>query len=126
MPDGTVRFSAQGEGTFDETICTLAPDGEAAEATCSVNYTPTALGIGHHFITAKYGGSASHQAQTGQVFDVRVGPTATGVVRTKSMVLVGESTHCVATVADSAGGTTQATGSVTFHSDGEGTFGSSS
>ncbi len=122
VPTGTVRFSTESNGTFASSTCTLASDGNTAEASCSVEYTPSALGNGNHEITASYGGSSEHAASSGRAA-VRVGQTSTSVTCTEATVAVGEATQCVATVDDNnLSGAASPTGTVAFSKEGEGTF----
>jgi hypothetical protein len=126
VPTGTVRLSTNRTGNFDSSSCTLAGDGNAGEATCSVNYTPTALDTGNHTITAAYGGDSSHIASSGAT-NVSVGQTSTSVTCTPATVVVNDSANCVATVKDTSSGSTSApTGTVGFQSTGAGNFDSSS
>jgi MBG domain (YGX type)/Bacterial Ig-like domain (group 3) len=53
-PTGTVTWSTDGSGSFDTNPCTL--NGADGVATCSVTYTPTAIGTGTHLVTATYNG----------------------------------------------------------------------
>ena len=56
-PTGTVSWTTDGGGSFDTSACTLA--GADGTATCSVSYTPSAVGDGSHLISAAYGGDAN-------------------------------------------------------------------
>lgn len=51
VPVGAVNFAASGAGAFSATSCTLAPAG-GFSASCSVTYTPSA--VGNQTITATY------------------------------------------------------------------------
>ena len=48
-PSGTVSWIIDGSGTFATSPCTLSGVGDTA--TCSVSYTPSAIGTGSHLIT---------------------------------------------------------------------------
>jgi hypothetical protein len=61
-PLGTVLFAASGSGTFDTIACSLVA-GAGATASCSVTYTPSALGPQN--ISAAYSGDTNHQGSTG-------------------------------------------------------------
>ena len=53
-PTGTVSWTTDGSGTFNPNPCNLA--GSGGTASCSVDYTPTAVGSGSHSITGSYSG----------------------------------------------------------------------
>ena len=53
-PTGTVSWTTDGSGTFNPNPCNLA--GTGGTASCSVDYTPTAVGSGAHSITGSYSG----------------------------------------------------------------------
>ena len=53
-PTGTVSWTTDGSGTFNPNPCNLA--GSGGTASCSVDYTPTAVGSGAHSITGSYSG----------------------------------------------------------------------
>jgi hypothetical protein len=53
-PTGTVNFSAEGPGALGAPSCTLSA------GSCSVTYTPSALGDATHTITADYQGDLTH------------------------------------------------------------------
>jgi hypothetical protein len=56
-PTGTVAWTSDGAGTIATSPCTLS--GSDGTVTCSVTYTPSAIGDGSHLITATYGGDAN-------------------------------------------------------------------
>jgi len=62
-PTGPVNWSTGGSGSFTPASCDLS--GTGATATCSVTYTPDAVGTGSHLITATYAGDASFQSSYG-------------------------------------------------------------
>src|SRR5439155_23229551 len=63
-PSGTVTFDkGTASGTFSATTCSLVAG--STSSSCSVTYTPTAVGSGSHTITGSYGGSAAHAAGSG-------------------------------------------------------------
>src|SRR5256886_8445311 len=113
----SVSWTSNGTGTFSAASCTLDATGK-----CTVNYTPTAVGTGTHKITGSYGGDAKHATSTGS-FDEAVGrrATATGVSCTPPSVAVDSSTACTATVTNGSGANIP-TGTVSWTSDGTGTF----
>ena len=65
-PAGTVTFTNVGSGGFTPSnSCTLVAGQIAGTATCSVNYTPTAVNSGIHTITAAYHGDSNHATSDG-------------------------------------------------------------
>jgi hypothetical protein len=124
-PTGSVSWSSDGPGGFASSSCTLDASGS-----CSVTYTPSAVGDGSHAITGSYGGDATHLTSSGSdtvTVQEAMRSTGTTVSCTPATVAVGDSTTCTATVTDTAGGTgSTPTGSVTWSSDGAGDFSSAS
>ena len=55
-PSGQVAFASNGTGAFSEAaVCTLGDDQSSAQASsCEVEYTPVAVGSGHHRVFATY------------------------------------------------------------------------
>src|SRR2546430_2348000 len=122
-PTGTVSWTSDGAGTFSAASCTLDATGK-----CSVSYTPTALGTGTHKITGSYGGDPKHATSTGS-FNEAVGRRNrnSGVEGKRAEVAVGGTITCTATVSDTAGtGASTPTGTVSWTSDGTGTFSAAS
>ncbi len=62
-PTGAVAWTTGGAGAFATSPCTLS--GSGASATCSVTYTPSAVGTGSHLITANYGGDTNYMISSG-------------------------------------------------------------
>lgn len=63
-PSGTVTLGSTGAGAFSPAAtCTLA--GAGATTSCSVTYTPSAVGSGTHAISANYGGDVNFNASNG-------------------------------------------------------------
>ena len=62
-PSGTVSWTTGGSGSFATSPCTLS--GSGGTSTCSVSYTPSAVGSGSHLITATYSGDANFSSSTG-------------------------------------------------------------
>jgi hypothetical protein len=58
-----VALARNSSGAFSATTCTLVSAG-ASSASCSVTYTPGAVGSGAHKIYASYAGDAGHDAST--------------------------------------------------------------
>ncbi|HEX6667413.1 MAG TPA: Ig-like domain-containing protein [Solirubrobacterales bacterium] len=64
VPSGDVSFDSNGTGQFSAPTCAL--QAAAAEATCQVTYTPTAVGSGTHRVVATYAGSGTHRPSQGE------------------------------------------------------------
>ncbi len=62
-PSGNVTWTTNGSGSFVTSPCSLS--GSNGTATCSVTYTPSAVGSGSHLITANYAGDASFYPSSG-------------------------------------------------------------
>jgi hypothetical protein len=62
-PGGLVEWTTDGDGSFTTNPCTLS--GTAGSATCSVTYTPSAVGTGTHLITATYNGDPDFAGSSG-------------------------------------------------------------
>jgi len=76
-PTGNVDFTTDGAGTFsDFGVCTLS-EVILGQASCSVTYTPSAVGTGSHQITGSYGGDVGHDPSQGST---QVGVLAPAVV----------------------------------------------
>lgn len=63
-PTGTVSWTTDGSGSFDQNTCSLA-EVSMGIAACSVVYTPNAVGSGSHLITADYSGDGTYQPNSG-------------------------------------------------------------
>ena len=130
-PTGTVAFSVldpdAGLGRFsDGGQCTL--HGSGASATCSLTYTPSAVGDGIHTVLGTYGGDHAHSGGLGTsgfqfVLVVAAHSTSTSVSCSPSTVGGGQSTTCTATVTDTeTSGQFTPSGTVAFTSSGSGSF----
>ncbi|MGH2909978.1 MAG: S8 family serine peptidase, partial [Solirubrobacteraceae bacterium] len=130
-PTGTVAFTSNASGTFASgNSCTLATGSSPDKASCSIGYTPTAVGSGEHGLTAAYSGDSAHASSSG-ASTLTVGAassplsTQTVVSCTASPVRVGQPTICTATVSDTDRTSVLApTGTVAFTSNASGTFAS--
>ncbi len=72
-PSGTVSWTTGGSGSFVTSPCTLS--GSGGTSTCSVSYTPSAVGSGSHLITATYSGDVNFSSSTGnQTVTVNTAP----------------------------------------------------
>jgi hypothetical protein len=115
-----VSFTSSGAGTFTPAAsCTLNASGQ-----CSVTFTPTVIGT--QTITASYGGDSVHTGSSGTT-SVTAGQRAssTAVSCAPSTVQVTQPTSCTATVSDASGaGAVTPQGTVTFTTNGAGTFSS--
>ncbi|HLI61011.1 MAG TPA: S8 family serine peptidase [Solirubrobacteraceae bacterium] len=130
-PTGTVTFASNASGTFASGgSCTLAAGSSPGQGSCSIGYTPTAVGSGEHQLTAAYGGDAAHVSSSGSstlAVGTAGGPLATQAVIScaPSPVRVGQPTTCTATVSDTDSTAVLApTGAVRFASNASGTFAS--
>ena len=131
-PTGTVTFAiTTGTGSFNVPTCTLAAGTYAAGTTtpstsCSVVYKPSQIGTGSHTLTASFGGDSSHTTSsntaTVTVTPPAAAPTSTVVSCVPGSVTVNSGSVCTATVTDTSASPSTPTGSVSFASDGTGTF----
>ena len=64
-PKGNVTFSTPAPGYFNAPRCTLVPSSSTGSASCSVLYTPTAVGTGSAEIKAVYGGDPTQSDSSG-------------------------------------------------------------
>jgi large repetitive protein len=125
-PTGRVTFASNGAGGFSQPECNLSPAGPGS-ASCSVTYTPSAVGTGAHTITASYGGDATHGASSGSQSVTVLRSTSMGVSCAPGTVAVATPSTCTATVSDTdAGAASTPTGSVGFATSGPGGFGAGS
>lgn len=62
-PTGTLFFSSTGPGSFNATSCTIS--GTGTTGSCTISYTPTAVGSGRHTIFGTYGGDPKHMSGSG-------------------------------------------------------------
>jgi len=117
-PTGTVSFTSNPPGAFSPaTTCELTPSGEA-QSSCSVEYTPTAMGSGTQEITGAYGGDPMHAEASGSGALLVTLRTTTVSVDCGSSVVVSQSATCTVTVTDNAEGTpSPPSGTVDFTSD---------
>lgn len=124
---GNVSFNDGGSpGSFSPSggMCTLA-SLNGTQSTCTITYTPSAIGNGTHVIQVQYGGDRTHAANSNSDTTFKVSVTArstsTAVICSPGSVHVGDSTVCTATVTDTAPGSPSApTGPVGFASDSAG------
>jgi hypothetical protein len=103
-PTGTVKFSSDYGGTFSSpgATCELISTTDTA-STCTVQYTPTVVGIGEHTLTASYTSDESDGASQGTT-GITVTPAPPHVVLTAPT-----SGTTASPVTLSAGGTSGAT-----------------
>jgi hypothetical protein len=122
-PAGTVTFSTSSGGAFVSNSCGLVGTGDGESSSCSVNYTPAAVGTGTHQIKAEYDGSDDHEDSFG-TFDLTVNTreTATTLSCSPGVAPADDSTQitCTATVADvdNAGTKAAPSGEVNFSRNG--------
>ncbi len=129
-PTGTVSFSSDSHGTFGNpgASCALS-QVSPGQASCHVDYTPSALDSGTHKVTASYGGDGTHSASNGHTnvtVTAPVGakrPTSTSLLCFPATLFVGGSALCRASVTDTGNGPlVTPTGTVSFSSNSHGTF----
>src|SRR5213594_3956065 len=106
-PDGTVTWTTDGGGipgggTFSSPTCILIEDTD--RSSCSVTYTPTAVGSGSHLITASYGGGGKHLPSSGTT-TVAVTKRTTATTVSCGALVIGVPASCTATVQDTDVGT---------------------
>jgi photosystem II stability/assembly factor-like uncharacterized protein len=128
-PTGTVDYASNGSGSFSlSNSCTLAPIVSSNpllffpySAKCHVTYTATAVGTGSHTITVSYSGDSNYAGSSATTtVNVALATTTTTVSCSPTSATVGSATTCTASLPASA--TDQPSGSVSFTSDGGGSF----
>jgi len=121
-PVGDVSFTTNSIGTFNSNSCTLSSTGTPGVASCEVTYTPVAVAT--HTITGEYSGDAIHLASQGSTtIGFGKDSTTTTIACSPSSVAINQATTCTVTVDDTATiGQTTPTGTVTFISNGAGSF----
>src|SRR5436190_1668381 len=121
IPTGTVSWTSDGTGTFSAASCTLDATGK-----CTVDRTSAAEGTGTHKLTGSNGGDAKHATSTGST-DEAVGRRARApcVCSSHPCSAVLSATACTATVTNGSGANIP-TGTVSWTSDGTGTFSAAS
>jgi hypothetical protein len=128
-PTGPVTLTSNGAGTFASGgKCTLAPTAPAAtSSSCSVAYTPSALGSGSQVITMTYGGDTADPGATASTtLSITLRSTAVALSCTPNPAGLQAPTTCSATVTDQIGaGAGPPTGTVAF-SGTAGSFGTTS
>src|SRR5207244_6632894 len=107
-PGGTVSSTKSLDaGTFDVSSSSLPA---SVTNSCSVHYTPTAVGDGTHTITASYGGDKIGRAtRRGREMASSEPATSTTLARDTSRV-IGQASTCTATGADTDVGNTSRPG----------------
>ncbi len=109
FPQGYGVFTSSGAGTFSSStpspnVCALAGPGTGTQ-TCSVTYTPSAVGIGTHTINATYSPFALWLPSSGS-FNLTVTPlpghTTSTTVSCDTPVVVNQQSKCTITVTDTS------------------------
>jgi hypothetical protein len=125
-PTGTVGFELiSGSGSLNSDECTLSQTGPVT-ASCSVGYTPSAVGMNELFI--QYHGDAEHAGNilsiaSASVTAIAPRPTSTSVSCSPDTVAVGTPSSCTATVRNADGGPASTpSGTVGLASNGPGGF----
>jgi len=127
-PTGDVSFATGGSGSFSAGgACSLSPVSTGV-ASCSLTYTPTAVGTGSHQVTSSYAGDTAHEPSQGSTqVGVLARSTTTSVVCSPASLTFGAGgSTCTATVTDTAGNPTPPSLNVGFTTNGAGAFSSSS
>ena len=132
---GQVSFSSDGEGLFgDGARCTLAVPGGGGPASCQLTYTPSAVGLGSHQLTASYLGQPGHRPSQGSTSvtvaqnhdeeeaEAGKSPTTVAVDCEPGSVPVATATTCAVAVTDTAASPTSPSGRIQLASSGEGVF----
>ena len=123
-PTGSVTFTSTGTGAFTSpgATCTLSP-ATSSTSTCSVTYTPTAVGTGTHNIKASYtatGVFTNSSDATGFNITVNERTTSTSVDCQEPRA-INQGSTCTVVVSDTDAGTkSDPTGSVSFTRSGAG------
>ncbi len=129
-PTGAVEFSSDsfGNGAYNGAFsspgssCTLQAAGPTASS-CTVVYTPSAVGDGSHRIQAVYFGHGGSWDSSLGADELHVGPTTTTLTCMPGDRQTGSiPTLCTAMVHDDATPEAQPTGTVNFSSDSAGDF----
>jgi streptogramin lyase len=122
-PTGVVSFATVGIAGAFGPASTCALGGAGGSASCSVTFTPTALGSGSTTITAAYTGDGAHAGSVGStaLSVIGVQGTSTSAVCSPGTITVGQATTCTATVTG-ASGVGPPTGSVAFATVSPGTY----
>ena len=125
-PSGTVSFATNSTATFTPTnSCTLVPSTTTGVATCSTTYTPTA--IGHHTVTAIFGGDSTHSGSTNSAKEaVTIRTLTISISCSPNSETVGASTMCTVTVTDTSSSPIIPTGTIGLATNSSGTFGTAS
>jgi hypothetical protein len=126
-PTGTVAFTSDGPGGLTPAAqCPLT--GSGSGSSCSLTYTPAAVGSGSQHLTAAYSGDGTYASGTA-LTSVTVVPRQVSVAVgcAPAPIAVGQTTTCTATVTDDLGaGAGSPSGLVTFASSAGARFGSTS
>ena len=120
-PAGTVDFLGEGPGAFDSTSCSLLVL-DADSSSCSVTYTPTAVGDGVHTIDAAYTHSGDIHSDSDDDVDITVDKADTTTTITSDdddPSVVGQTYTVTWTVSVDAPGAGSPSGTVTV-GDGDG------
>ncbi len=123
-PTQSVSFTTDSSGSFTGGgACTLTP-ADATASSCSVSYTPAAVGFGTHEITTRYGSDPAHTASLGTTqIGVELASSSLSLRCVPAHAAVRTSTTCTASVADTSSGSLTPSGRVQFTTGGPGRFG---
>src|SRR3954454_13836276 len=105
-PTGTVTFNNGGaSGTFIGPTCTLGSP-TSTSSSCSVGYTPSAVGTGTHAIGASYGADSTHSGSSGSTNLTVAKAAATVKVTWADPQTYTSSSHPASATVDGVGGET--------------------
>ena len=115
-PTGYVLFSlnrtSTATGSISSGYCGLGAVNSAT-STCSVSFTPSGAGIA--FVTAQYGGDASHSLGQGRfIASIPLHSTSSNVSCVVSTIAVGQASTCTVVVTDTSAGPAGPVGTVLF------------
>src|SRR3954447_18466103 len=105
-PTGTVTFNNGGaSGSLTSSTCTLGSP-TSTSSSCSVGYTPSAVGTGTHAIGASYGADSTHSGSSGSTNLTVAKAAATVKVTWADPQTYTSSSHPASATVDGVGGET--------------------
>ncbi len=105
-PTGTVTFdNGSASGNFSSLTCSLGSP-TSSSSSCSVTYTPSAVGTGTHTIGANYGSDSTHSSSSGSTALTVDKAAASIVITWATPQTYNSSTHPASAVVNGVGGDT--------------------